>query len=194
MEIKIDTKKIDNNIYFIDEVNSSSFLKLKQDIIRLNNEFDSYNEDLEFKLKILKLPYEKKPHNIILHLSTYGGYIDYGFAIYDLLKANKYPIDIICSGPIMSAGIAILCGGRKKIANKLTTFMIHSVSNVSYGKLNDIEEKTNELKRINNILYDIICKNTNITNKRLIKNKTNRENWYFDAKTALKLKLIDEII
>ncbi len=62
---------------------------------------------------------------IKLILNSPGGDADGGHAIYDMIKASKAPVDIEVYGQAMSMGAIILQAGRKRIAHKNATIMVH---------------------------------------------------------------------
>ena len=72
--------------------------------------------------------------------------------------------------------------------------MIHQMSSCKFGKLQEMEEDVAETKRLNNMLTDIILKNTDITKEQLEKVYKEKLDWYINAEEALKLKLISKII
>lgn len=97
---------------------------------------------------------------IELHLSSYGGDVYDGLAIYDAIRAVSCDVVIRATGKIMSAGLLIFLGGDYRVASEHTTFMAHSVSSGVEGKVKDIEIDVNETKRLNSIMMDILSQRT----------------------------------
>lgn len=102
---------------------------------------------------------------IDLYLSTFGGDIYDCFAIYDAIRASKSPVRIHASGKIMSAGFVIFLASDDRDAAPNTTFMIHSVSYGSEGKVKDQEVGVVEGKRLNAVILDILLQRTRQTRK-----------------------------
>lgn len=105
---------------------------------------------------------------IEIHLSSFGGSAYDGLAIYDAIKNSPSDVYIIANGKIMSAAFIIFLAGKVRIAQPHTTFMMHSVSFGSEGKVKDQEIDVQEAKRLNNTFLDILHNRT----------KRNRRWWY----------------
>lgn len=132
---------------------------------------------------------------ITIYLNTPGGSVYHAIALYDVCKNSKVEISVIGQGIVMSAGTLVIacCGSKgKRLAMKNTSFMIHQVSTMSIGKLNDIEVDYEETKRVQEIYERLILKNTKITKKQL--KELLKKDYYFNAEEALKYGFIDEII
>lgn len=63
--------------------------------------------------------------DIILTVTTMGGFLYPAFALYDYVRASQKPVDVIAIGCCMSAGVLILQAGRRRMAYPHTLFMIH---------------------------------------------------------------------
>lgn len=105
---------------------------------------------------------------IEIYLSSYGGEAYSGLAIYDAIRACPCDIIIKASGKIMSAATLIFLAADTRIAAKHTTFMFHSVSSGTEGKVKDQEIDVQEGKRINNIMLDILAERTKM-----------KKNWWY---------------
>ena len=106
------------------------------------------------------------PHIQVL-LSTYGGNVYDGLALYDAIKASNTKVDVIISGKAMSMGTIIMLGSETRKAYRNTTFMIHEIASLHFGKLAELENDLGESKRLQKILWDIITSETKITQKQL---------------------------
>jgi ATP-dependent Clp protease protease subunit len=62
---------------------------------------------------------------IELHMSTEGGNMTAGFALYFFLKSLPLPLTIFNVGSIESVGVAIFLAGHKRYACPGTRFLIH---------------------------------------------------------------------
>ena len=106
------------------------------------------------------------PHIQVL-LSTYGGSVYDGLALYDAIKASKTKVDVIIGGKSMSMGTIIMLGSETRKAYRNTTFMIHEMHRDILGKLARIWRISGESKRLQKVLWDIITSETKITQKQL---------------------------
>ena len=73
-------------------------------------------------------------------LSTYGGACYDGLALHDVIESSNTPIEVICTGKIMSMGVIVALGAKVRKAYRNTTFMIHQVSGLSLGTLREMED------------------------------------------------------
>ena len=102
---------------------------------------------------------------ISIHLSTYGGEAYSCLAIYDAIQACPCPITIYASGKIMSAGFIIFLAANKRVAAPNTTFMIHSISSGTEGRIKDQEIDVAEGKRLNAVMLNIVATRTKMNLK-----------------------------
>lgn len=128
---------------------------------------------------------DAKGSDITAILSTYGGEVYYGLAVYDLLTRYKN-VDIVCVGPVMSAGTIILQAGRMRLATPNAQFMLHygEESNMSPSQA----KHNTELFRL---MKNMIAERAHVKPRTVtswFKNDT-----YFSTKRALEVGLIDGI-
>ncbi len=130
---------------------------------------------------------------IVVTISSRGGMLYEGFALYEHIKASSKPIDIIAEGYCMSAAVMILQAGRKRSARPLTTFMIHP-SNMSQeeGKpYNEILTIVEAYKRNHDLFIKLTIERAKVSREEVEKLYEPRK--YLSAKQALEMGLIDEI-
>jgi ATP-dependent Clp protease protease subunit len=111
-----------------------------------------------------------------------------------IMKTSKIPVHTIVTGCAMSCGFIIAISGHKRFGYEDSTFLYHQVSGGGRGKVKDIEENLDEMKRLQEKIEHHVLKNTRITEKQLSKVYTRKIDWTIDAKKAMKLGIIDEII
>ena len=131
---------------------------------------------------------------ITIEMSSPGGEVNQGLAIYDRITKSPCDIHIVASGQIMSMGFIIFLGGDTRTAYPNTSFMMHSISyaqgdNTKIVRHHEIDVM--EAKRLNNVLLDIMADRTN----------RNRKYWYrtvlladryFTVPEAVELGIIKE--
>jgi ATP-dependent Clp protease protease subunit len=136
--------------------------------------------------------------SINIYLQTYGGYIYEMLAIYDEIKklTKDYVVNIYCVGKIMSAGTIIMLAVdyENRFAYPNTTFMYHTLSSFTSGKLKDMEENVEEDKRLHKIMWNIIKENTSIPDDKLEEIYKCKKDWYITAEQAKKYKIISKIL
>lgn len=194
MEIKQIERK-DKIITFFGDIKNNSVEAAVKDIVRINLQDAEYIQKCIQWGKENKLPIETAELTpITFMLSTYGGNCYDGLALYDTLAHSSTPVEVVCSGKIMSMGIIILLASNVRKAYRNTTFMIHQVSGVAFGTLRELEESVEEVNRINNMLFNIIREKTKITQEQLDDVLKYKRDWFITAEEALNLGIITEII
>lgn len=123
---------------------------------------------------------------IRVYLTTHGGSMEEGFAIYDTLRSSTSPIIMIASGLIASIGIVIFLGGTERYGTPNTRFMIHAMSSsIPPGdiKLKDQIIDINEAKNANDMMMNIIADRTKLSKKTMRSNTFNHD-YYFGVEEA----------
>ena len=194
MEIKQLEPK-DKIITFFGEIKNTTVEAAIKDIARINANDLDYSE----KCRQWAIENHQEPAAVLLtpirfYLSTGGGTCYDGMALHDVIEASRTPIEMICTGKIMSMGIIVALGSKVCKAYRNTTFMIHQVQGVSIGSLREMEDTVAEASRINDMLFRIIKEKTSITDAQLNDVVQNRKDWFLTAEEALKLGIVTEII
>jgi len=153
------------------------------------NEHDSYLEKL---YSIHGISYSPSP--IKIYIDSYGGQVYQCFGLLGVMEKSQTPIHTIVTGAAMSCGFMILISGHKRFGYSLSTPLYHQVSTGFFGKVQDMEEKLKETKRLQKRIEDITLQRTRITEQELKKILKKKVDWYMGADEALKLGVIDEII
>ena len=176
------------NLYLPEQVNQESMNKLTKAIIEIN-ENDAYLTSL-YALHDIDLI----PQPIKMYIDSYGGAVYQCFGLLGVMDKSKTPIHTIVTGAAMSCGFMILISGHKRFGYELSTPLYHQVSTGFRGKVQDLEEKLEESKRLQKKIEDITFKRTSISKKKLNEILKNKKDWFMTAKEALELGVIDEII
>jgi ATP-dependent Clp protease protease subunit len=182
-------------ITFFGEIKSATVEATIKEIVKINLTDQAYAQQCAqwaIDNKLTPMPVTLTP--IELYLSTYGGGCYDGLALYDVIEASRTPIEVVCTGKIMSMGIIVALGAKIRKGYRNTTFMIHQVSGVSIGTLRDMEETVAEVGRINDMLFKVIKSKTKITEERLNQVIQQRQDWFITAAEALGLGILTEII
>lgn len=136
----------------------------------------------------------REPIKVILN--SVGGEVYAGLLIFntirDLVKSGM-SIEIEARGLAASMGCIILQAGSKRTASKATRFLIHEVSTWDWGKVSEMEEKVEEIRKVNNLLRDIIAERSGHPKEEIDKLWTKKDVWY-SASEAKEFGLIDEIL
>ncbi len=100
------------------------------------------------------------PDPIEIYISSPGGSVSAGLAIYDAIRACPCDVHMVASGEIMSMGFIIFLAGDKRVAAPHTRFMMHSISYGTDGITKNHEIQVVEAKSMNNYNLEIMSKRT----------------------------------
>lgn len=131
---------------------------------------------------------------IKLIINSAGGEIYSGLALIDVIGTSLTPIHTICHGSAMSMGLVVFAAGHHRTASPNATFMYHEAMYGLEGKTAYHRQEMKEANRIDKICDDYLLSRTKLTQKLLDNVKNTQAEWYFDAKTALKYGVVNEII
>ena len=182
-------------VTFFGEIKSSSVESAIKEIVKINLTDQVYIQQCTqwaVDNNLSPMPVTLSP--IQFYLSTYGGGCYDGLALYDVIETSDTPIEVVCTGKIMSMGIIVALGAKVRKGYRNTTFMIHQVSGFSFGTLKDMEETVAEVSRVNNMLFQVIKAKTKITEEQLNDVIRNKKDWFISAEEALELGILTEII
>jgi len=132
---------------------------------------------------------------IKIWLNSGGGTITDGLALIDMINSCEFDVEIVATGDIMSMAIPILASGSPgcRYATENTMFMMHASNCGAVGGVSDLVSTTKYLKLLDKKVKKIICKRTKLKSKEYDKYESSTP-YYFDAKRALEIGLIDEIL
>lgn len=131
-----------------------------------------------------------------VYLHTYGGGINEGFAIHDmisLINKNQVPVDIVATGACMSMGVIVLQAARHRMATENANFMLHQLRGVTQGALGEQRDSYKHMEQLQTRLNMVLSTRTGMTIRQIDK-LIDRKDYFICAQDALKLKLIDEIV
>lgn len=194
MEIKQLEPK-DKVLTFFGEFKSATVESAIKEIVKINISDQEYQKQCrQWAIENGQDPSPAKLTPIEFFLSTYGGACYDGMALHDVIESSRTPVEVICTGKIMSMGIIVALGAKVRKGYRNTTFMIHQVSGVSFGMLRDMEETVAEVSRINDMLFKVIKSKTKVTEERLKQVIQQKQDWFITAEEALELGILTEII
>lgn len=134
---------------------------------------------------------------IKIKISSYGGEVYELLGLLQLLKECKdkgYKIITECVGKAMSCGFALFIFGDERIASKYSSLLYHSVSTYAVGKIQDIEDELTEAKRLNEIILDMTCEQSNIPRELLEEVNKGKKDYIFSIEEVKKYNIANKII
>ena len=94
-------------------------------------------------------------------IDSYGGQVYSLMAMIAQIKNSKTPIATIIEGKAMSCGAILSTFGEKgmRYMDPNATVMIHDVSSMTKGKIEEIKASSTESDRLNKLVYQMMAKN-----------------------------------
>lgn len=120
---------IENEIFFMGNLNLQSISKLT--------------------IELVKMEREKRYNSIYLHINSPGGIATDALSLYDLICSMKIPVYTICTGETCSAGTIISMAGKIRYITPNTYMLIHQlcVGDDSFYKLESFYKRENKIEK-----------------------------------------------
>ena len=166
---------------------------LKDRIIFLGEEVTDVSANL-IVAQMLFLEAEDPGKDIHFYISSPGGSVSAGFAIYDTMQYIKCDVSTICIGMAASMGAFLLSGGAKgkRLALPNAEIMIHQPSGGARGQETEIRIVAENILKTRNKLNQILAANTGKSVEEISRD-TERDN-YMSAQEAVAYGLIDSVV
>ena len=182
--IKIESKNfiIGKDIYFYGTVNRDNILLLNSTLEKLRVE--GMKETIGGTVE---------PEPIIIHVNSWGGYLDDGFAALDCIERVKkcIPVHTIVEGTAASAATFISMAGNKRMIGKYSTMLIHQLSSGIWGKYEEIKDEMINLDKFMKSITDFYAKATSLKRNEI---KTMlKKDIFFTSSECLEMGFVDEI-
>ncbi len=146
--------------------------------------------------KLLYLDMMDKKSEITIYLSTPGGSINAGMALYDTIKLISAPVKIVVTGIAMSMGSILLSAAKKgkRFLFPNASVMIHQplIMGEFSGTAVDIHIQAREMERMRDILNKILSDASGQPLEKIRKD-TDRD-FFMTAKEAVEYGLADGIV
>ena len=172
-------------------IDIESNIILVQDEISQGMIFDTIS-----KVRLLrKINPELKSINILLN--SPGGDVVETLGLIDYIRTIKKDDDIstniICRGSAMSAAALLLaCGTGLRAASKHSKVMVHQLSTMNFGKLEDVKSNAKFAEQLeddcNNLMAEVTKKDKEFWKEN------QRTDYFLSAEEALELGIIDKIV
>jgi ATP-dependent Clp protease protease subunit len=166
---------------------------LKERIIFLGTPIDDQVAN-SIIAQLLHLEREDPDRDISIYINSPGGSVHAGLAIYDAMNLNRCDVATYCVGVCASMATVLLSSGSagKRYAMPNATVHMHQVMSGARGQATDIEIEARETIRLNDLLRNILARNTGQDPERIRRDFD--RNFYMDAQAAKEYGMIDEIL
>ena len=168
-------------------------LLLKERIVFLNTPINDQIANIIIA-QLLFLEREDPDRDINLYISSPGGVVSSGLAIYDTMQLITPDVSTICLGMAASMATLLLSGGTKGKRYSLpnSTIHMHQPLGGAQGQASDIEIAAREIIRLQDKLRTMLAENTGQPYDKVAVD-TDRD-YYLTSEQAVEYGLIDEIL
>lgn len=168
-------------------------LLLKERIVFLNTPINDQVANVIIA-QLLFLEREDSDRDINLYITSPGGVVSAGLAIYDTMQLINPDVSTICLGMAASMATLLLSGGAKgkRYALPNSTIHMHQPLGGAQGQASDIEIAAREIIRLQEKLRTMLAENTGQPYDKIAVD-TDRD-YYLTAEQATEYGLIDEIL
>jgi ATP-dependent Clp protease protease subunit len=167
----------------------------KQPVIIRVNKFDEESAK-KFSLEI------GTAHNtgqkvIPVIIDSYGGQVYSLMAMISAIKHAELPVATIIEGKAMSCGAILFSFGTQgyRFMDPDATLMIHDVSGMDCGNVEELKAAAQEADRLNKIVYTMMAQNCGKKDDYFMKliDKKKHADWFLDANEAKKHGMANQL-
>ena len=123
-------------------------------------------------------------------IDSYGGQVYSLMSMISAIKNAELPVATIVEGKAMSCGAILFSFGTEgyRFMDPHATVMIHDVSSMERGKVEEIKASAEETERLNQIVYKMMARNCGKEDDYFLKlvHKKGHADWFLDAEEAKK--------
>ena len=130
-------------------------------------------------------------------IDSYGGQVYSLMSMIADIKHSKIPVATIVQGKAMSCGAILFSFGApgKRFMDEDATLMIHDVSSMAWGKVEEVKVSAEETDRLNQKIYHMMAENCGQDEDYFldIVHDKGHADWFLDAKDCKKHKLANHL-
>lgn len=113
---------------------------------------------------------------INVYISSYGGEVQAGLAIYNALKRHKAKVRTICDGFACSIASVIFMAGEERIMNDSSLLMIHNAWSFAEGNAKELKKIAEDLEKITEASVTAYKAHSTLSEKEIVEMMDN-ETW-----------------
>ena len=130
-------------------------------------------------------------------IDSYGGQVYSLMSMISAIKNSDIPVATIVEGKAMSCGAILFSFGTQgyRFIDADGTLMIHDVSSMDMGKVEELKAGAAEADRLNSIVYKMMAQNCGKADDYFLKIVDNKKHadWFLDSKETKKHGLANHI-
>ncbi len=166
---------------------------LKERIIFVGDTLTNQSASL-IVAQLLFLEGEDSKKDINMYISSPGGLVSSGLAIYDTMQFIKPPMATFCMGTAASMAAVLLAAGAEGKRNILphARVMIHQPMGGAQGQASDIEIQAREILKLREQLNAILSEHTGQPLERIAQDSD--RNFWMGAQEAVDYGIVDNVL
>lgn len=168
---------------------------LREPIVLRVNEFGE--EDLKDFEKKMDIAHKTNQPVIPVVIDSFGGSVYGLLGFIAAIESAKKPVATIVATKAMSAGAILFAFGTEgyRFMHPSAYLMIHDISSLSYGKLEEIKADAKHTEHLSDIIYEKMSKQIGHESKYIQKyiKKYNHADWYLNAKESKKHNIANHL-
>ena len=172
---------VKNHIYFYAGVTKKSCMNLNTEIRKVSNDLMSN-----------RINFKNLDNYIYIHINSFGGSVFAAMSTIDTIINCPIPIVTIIEGAAASAATLISVVADYRLMTDNSFMLIHQLSSMTWGKMDDLEEEMENLRKLMSQIKKIYSKYTKLQGDEL-EEILKHDVWWSKDK-CLKNGLIDKII
>lgn len=130
-------------------------------------------------------------------IDSYGGQVYALMTMIGAIKASRIPVATIVEGKAMSCGALLFSFGAEgmRYMDPDATLMIHDVSSLGFGKVEEIKADAKETDRLNKKVYEMMARNCGKPTDYFLKlvHERGHADWFLDGQEAKSHNLANEL-
>ena len=130
-------------------------------------------------------------------IDSYGGQVYSLMSMISDIRHSKLPVATIAQGKAMSCGALLFSFGTEgyRYMDPDATLMIHDVSSLKWGKVEEIKASAEETERLNKKVYQMMAKNCGQPKNYFLDiiHSKGHADWYIEAREAKKHNLANHL-
>tara|TARA_R110002126_G_scaffold63530_1_gene162717 strand:- start:323 stop:973 length:651 start_codon:yes stop_codon:yes gene_type:complete len=163
-------------------------------IIRVNKFDEESAKDFAAQMSLAHNTGQKV---IPIIIDSYGGQVYALMSMIAAIKASELPVATIVEGKAMSCGAILFTFGAEgmRFMDPDATLMIHDVSSMAWGKVEEIKASAAEVERLNKKVYTMMARNCGQSDdffKDIVHDNAHAD-WFLDAKESKKFKIANNL-
>ena len=130
-------------------------------------------------------------------IDSYGGEVYSLMSMIAAINDSELPVATIVEGKAMSCGAILFSCGEEglRFIDRNATLMIHDVSSMEWGKVEELKASAKEADRLNDKVYTMMARNCGKKDDYFLKivDKKKHADWFLDSAEAKKHNLANQV-